>query len=330
VRTTVVIPTYQRRDPVVRLVRALADQVRADNDLASSVDIHVVVDGSDDGTVEALRALDVSPVALRWSWQPNRGQSAARNAGLETVEHDGVVWFLDDDMMPSDGLVAAHAGAHDGATHVVMGPCLFPESRRVVGMNRRWADEVFRELSATGTVTSATYFSVANTSARAELWKGVGRQHEGFVGWGGEDFELGVRLLAAGTPIVYDVAAIAWHEQERSLRAMCRTKEEEGANRVRLVELHPDQLDVLLPWRRPSRLHRLLRPLRRSPRALRTVARILAVAATAEHRIFRDRRRLVFSAAVGTALVAGVATADRDGQLIQRLLDDPPPVPRTR
>jgi GT2 family glycosyltransferase len=327
-RTTIVIPTHQRRDAVVRLVSALADQVRVDPDLTASIDILVVVDGSDDGTTDALAALDVGPVALRWTWQPNRGQSAARNVGLEAVEHDGVVWFLDDDMMPSDGLVAAHARAHDGAAHVVMGPCLFPESRRVVGMNRRWAEKVFRELSATRTVTSATYFAVANTSARAELWKGIGQQHEGFVGWGCEDLELGVRLLAAGTPIVYDTEAVAWHEQERSVRAMCRTKEEEGANRVRLVELHPDQLDVLLPWRRPGRLHRLLRPLRRSPRSLRAIARLLAVAATAENRIFRDRRRPLFSAAVGSALLAGVASADPDGRFIQRLLDHPPPVHR--
>jgi GT2 family glycosyltransferase len=290
------------------------------------VRIHVVVDGSDDGTTDALASLDVGPVELRWSWQPNRGQGAARNAGLGAVDHDGVVWFLDDDMMPSDGLVATHARGHDRAMHVIMGPCLFPESRQVVGMNRRWADKVFRELSATGTVTSATYFAVANTSARAELWKAVGLQHEGFVGWGCEDLELGVRLLASGTPVVYDTEAVAWHEQERSVRAMCRTKEEEGANRIRLVELHPDQLEVLLPWRRPRRLLRLLRPLRRSPRSLRAIARALAVAATAENRILRDRRRPLFSAAVSTALLAGVVSADPAGHFSQRMLDDPPPV----
>jgi GT2 family glycosyltransferase len=325
VRTTIVIPTYQRREAIVRLVGALADEIRASPDLTASVDIHVVVDGSDDGTVDALAALDVAPVGLRWSWQPNRGQSAARNAGLAAVDHDGVVWFLDDDMMPSEGLVAAHAGAHDGITHVVMGPCLFPESRQVVGMNRRWADKVFRELSAAGTVTSAMYFAVANTSARVALWRSIGRQHEGFVGWGCEDLELGVRLLDAGIPIVYATGAVAWHEQERSLRSMCRTKEEEGANRVRLVELHPDQLDVLLPWRRPSRVARLLRPLRRSPRSLRAVARLLAAAATAENWILRDRRRPLFSAAVAAALLAGVVSADPDGRFSRRLLDHPPP-----
>jgi glycosyltransferase involved in cell wall biosynthesis len=51
VRFSVVIPTYERRDTVLRGVRALDQQTERDFEAI------VVVDGSTDGTGEALRDL---------------------------------------------------------------------------------------------------------------------------------------------------------------------------------------------------------------------------------------------------------------------------------
>lgn len=324
---TVVIPSYQRREPLRRLLVGLAAQVGADPDL-HDVEAVVVVDGSTDGTTEMLEHLDVGPMTLRWSWQPNAGLSAARNAGLASVQHDGIVWFLDDDMVPGEGLVSAHARVHHGEEPVVvMGPCLFPASQRVVGMNRRWADKVYELHAASGVVASAAYFSAANTSAPAELWRRFGGFSEEFVGWGAEDHELGVRLLASGVTVRYLPDAVAWHEQERSLRAMCRTKEDEGANLVRLFRLHPEEADALLPWRRPNRLRRALRPLRRHPRRLRTVARAFSAVAVVEEQLTAGRMRLAFRAAVETSLLAGVASVDEDGTYVKRMVDPPPSAP---
>src|SRR2546426_11269032 len=73
-RFSVVIPTYQRRDIVVRMVAALERQVQR------HFEVIVVVDGSTDGTADALRNLRLS-LPLKIFEQSNRGGAEARNGG---------------------------------------------------------------------------------------------------------------------------------------------------------------------------------------------------------------------------------------------------------
>ena len=82
---TVVVATYQRREPLLRLLRGLEAQLAADPGLRDGLDVVVVVDGSNDGTVEALEALSF-PVPLKVVWQTNHGRAAARNVGLSLAD----------------------------------------------------------------------------------------------------------------------------------------------------------------------------------------------------------------------------------------------------
>jgi glycosyltransferase involved in cell wall biosynthesis len=92
-----VIPTYQRRDLVEDAVRSVLSQTYGDFELL------VVDDGSTDGTGEALADLGCD---LRYHWQPNRGLSAARNAGV-ALARGSIVAFLDsDDLWLRDHLAA--------------------------------------------------------------------------------------------------------------------------------------------------------------------------------------------------------------------------------
>src|SRR6266568_2649599 len=75
VRFSIIIPTYERRDLVRRMVAALADQTHDD------FEVIVVVDGSTDGTAAALRELGFS-FPLSVLEQTNLGAAAARNAGV--------------------------------------------------------------------------------------------------------------------------------------------------------------------------------------------------------------------------------------------------------
>lgn len=84
---SVIVPTYQRRELVTQAVASVLTQTYRDFELI------VVDDGSTDGTGEALAALDAD---LRYHWQPNRGQAAARNTGLRLAE-GSIVAFLDSD-----------------------------------------------------------------------------------------------------------------------------------------------------------------------------------------------------------------------------------------
>jgi len=318
VRTTLVVPTYQRREAVLRLLRGLSSQA------SPELDVLVVVDGSTDGTADAVESLARGyPVPLRALVQDNRGLSGARNAGLRAVDHDGVVWFLDDDMVPADGLVERHARAHDvhaSDAFVLMGACRIPPHQRVPGANRAWYDQVHDELVAAGAVTDPSLFSAANTSARRAVWERVGAFHEGFVGWGGEDYEIAVRLLRDRVSIAYDGDAVALHLQERGIVAFCRTKEGEGANAARIAALHPDQTDLLFPPTAGAAA--TLRRLRRRPALLRGAARAAAVVAAGEVALSRGRRHRALDFAVSASRAAGVASVDGDGELLSRLLDD--------
>ena len=84
---SVIVPTYQRRELVQHAVASVMGQTHRDFELI------VIDDGSTDGTDEALAPLSDR---VLYRWQPNRGVSAARNAGLR-VARSPIVAFLDSD-----------------------------------------------------------------------------------------------------------------------------------------------------------------------------------------------------------------------------------------
>lgn len=84
---TVVVPTFQRRDYVLRAVNSVLAQTFEEFELI------VVDDGSTDGTEEAVVGLDPR---LRYEWQENQGTGAARNTGVR-LARGAVVAFLDSD-----------------------------------------------------------------------------------------------------------------------------------------------------------------------------------------------------------------------------------------
>ena len=75
-------------------------------ELGTDLQIVVVLDGSTDGSEQALADATWS-VPVHAHWQPNRGLAAARNVGLQAA-NGGIVWFLDDDVVPSPGLLERH------------------------------------------------------------------------------------------------------------------------------------------------------------------------------------------------------------------------------
>lgn len=97
-QVSVVIPVHNRRDYVLTAVRSALEQTHR------PMEVVVVDDGSDDGTYEALNAVD-APLTLHR--QPiNRGQSAARNLGWTTCEGEYVLFLDSDDALEPEGVAA--------------------------------------------------------------------------------------------------------------------------------------------------------------------------------------------------------------------------------
>lgn len=317
--TTVAIASHQRRASLLRLLGSLADAIASDR--ADAVDVVVVLDGSTDGSAEAVAAL-AFPVPLRVVAKPRGGLASARNAGLAAATGD-LVLFLDDDLVVPPGLLRRHAGAHADGAGVVFGPCLVPDDWPVAPVIREFWRGRYAELAAAPRVTRFDRFSAANTSGPVACFRAVGGFDERFVGYGLEDYELAYRLLARGIPIRYDAAAVAWHLPERRPADLWRNRFEEGRNLVRFVRLHPETVDAVAPAPAPARRYRLLRCIPgRSPRTrhlVATAARVAARVAAATGIRTAGAARMAEAA----AFTAGVAALDDRGDLLARALGAP-------
>lgn len=270
-RLSVVIPTYQRRDSLLRLLASLSAQTLP----ASAYEVIVVVDGSTDGTAEAARAR-VLPCRLTVLEGPNRGRAGACNAGARAAAGDVVV-LLDDDMEASPELLAAHARAHDdpapravvGAAPIVLSPDASPFVRYMAeGFRKRMARmaEPGYRLGFRDTYTGN--FSVPRAALLA-----AGGFDEAFRVYGHEDYELALRLQGSGVALVYSAEATARQHYEKSFAAFARDGIARGRTAVLFAGKHPEIVDRIplsrfhdAPWRWRMARGALLRLSRASDR----------------------------------------------------------------
>ena len=236
-RVSVVIPTFRRREALLRLLEALGRQSLP----ATEFEVIVVVDGSDDGSREAAEALS-TPYALRVLWQENRGRSAARNVGLGAARGELVV-MLDDDMVPAPHLLTEHARAHESGDAVaVMGavPVLLTETTPApaayVGakFNRH-----MERLAHTGAPVTLRDFYGGNLSVRRDVLARVRGFDEGFTRYGNEDLELSLRLSAAGVRIAFAPAAVAFQSYDKDFPGLAEDTVSKGRTAVLLARKHP-------------------------------------------------------------------------------------------
>ena len=303
---TIAIASYQRRDHLVALLRNLAAQIGA----ATGLDAIVVLDGSTDGSLEAVRDLDLA-LPIEVLWQPNRGLATARNAALAAAAGE-IVWFLDDDLVPGEGLVRRHRTEHEQEpAHLLLGPC---QPMATTGASEQWVQwwvEHYAELERTGFVDRFDRFTVANLSGPTEWFRSVGGFDASFTGYGFEDHELGVRMLEKGIVVRFDPEAVAWHDHAESEATAIARNRSVGRNMARVAMLHPETMTVLFPDRRPDWAMRGLRRLRcRSPFVLGALSRAAAFAGIRGSVVFKRQAPLFRHLAAATSFAAGVAEAD--------------------
>lgn len=114
---SVIIPTYNRKSLLREALASLARQTYP----RDGFEVLVVDDGSTDGT-EAV-STEAFPFTLRYLWQSNQGDAAARNLGVQQSQADFLV-FLDDDILVEPGYLAHLINAHDTCQNrIVVGTC---------------------------------------------------------------------------------------------------------------------------------------------------------------------------------------------------------------
>jgi GT2 family glycosyltransferase len=218
-RVSVVIPTFERRASLDRLLQALGKQSYA----ADKLEVIVVDDGSSDGTLRWLSSIKTT-FDLRALTQLHAGPGAARNRGVAGASGD-LILFLDDDVVPAADLVAAHVEAHRAsANSVVIGPMLPPDLwKRPAWI--RWEEQKlldqYRAMRDGRYPCTYRQFFTANASLPREQFMSSGGFDVQFDR--AEDVELGFRLHGLGMGFVFEPLARVWHYPGRSFASWRRT-----------------------------------------------------------------------------------------------------------
>ncbi len=207
-RYSIVIPTYNRREVVLNTLRHVGE-LR----LSWPVEVIVVVDGSTDGSAEALSALPLS-VPLRVISQPNAGAAAARNAGARAAQGE-IVLFLDDDMIVEADLLLEHEKVYAAGADAVIGDIpIHPDSppTLVSAGVERWTRRRRERLSRTDHKLQIGDLLTGQLSVRHSVFDALGGFDASFNAdgsFGAEDSDFGFRLIRSGADVRYSPDAVA-------------------------------------------------------------------------------------------------------------------------
>lgn len=239
-RFSVIVPTHERRDTVARNIAALDRQTYTDFEAI------VVVDGSADGTAEALRELDVR-FPLTVIEQPNSGVAAARTAGAAAARGE-VLLFIDDDMEADPEMLAEHERSHGDGFEFVLGDLpLHPDSPRNLlswGVGY-WANSRRERLEAAGNELGLGDLLTGQMSVSRAAFDEVGGFDTGFTREDGlvpsGDVDFGYRVLKGGHRGCFNPAAISFQYYDVDPGDYLRRAYDIGSSEQELVIKHPEQ-----------------------------------------------------------------------------------------
>lgn len=248
---SVIVPTHNRRDSVVRLLGALRQQVDAAGAVSGDrIEVVVVADGCEDGTVDTLHRSvesDDWPFALAvLECLPARGASHGRNAGAARASGQ-LLLFVDDDIEPFTTMIATHMAMHAEATSrgewllVVGAPVPVRSAHASIHEISAWGwwEQQFERMGAPGHRFTYDEIFTGVLSMPAARFREVG----GFdttLGDCHEDSELGLRLFRAGARCAFTRSGGGLHHEIRDMKRLLPRKWAEGRADVRIARRWPE------------------------------------------------------------------------------------------
>ena len=236
-RISVVIPTFNRRERLGRVLAALEKQTVP----PSEFEVVVVDDGSTDDTGDWL-GVQAFTFSLHYVQQANAGPARARNRGIESARGE-MVLFLDDDVVPSSELIFEHLKEHEraGRPVVVLGTLssLPDYAQPWVAWEQVQVEKQYQAMERGDYAPTFRQFWTGNASvARANLLEAglfdVSLKR-------GEDVELGRRMADRGVGYVFNPRARGLHHAERSLASFCHAHSSYGEMEVQMLDGLPDE-----------------------------------------------------------------------------------------
>lgn len=231
-KIAVVIPTYNRRDVMLRCLEHLRSQTIG----AEFLEVIVVDDGSPDDTVAVLRGLAEPFAQFTVLEQTNSGPGAARNLGLEKVTAP-LTLFINDDTLLGPHTIVEHLRVHQAhPKSIVLGTFVFVESFLHTPLGRLLTEVPLLfsyPLFDDGDLLAPGLGATCNLSVDSEAAKLVG-----FDPWfdfpAVEDVDFTLRLDDAGYQLRFCEAAAAEHDHHLTVPGIMRTSLIRGLGTARL------------------------------------------------------------------------------------------------
>lgn len=239
-KVSVVVTTCQASASLVRVLYGLRAQTVA-------VEMIVVVDNRPGTSGVASMLASLGMPGVRLVEEERRGVSYARNAGLDAVDTEVVV-FSDDDVVVDARWIETiqHAFADDPEIACVTGLVLPAELttraqllfEEFGGYSKGYQRTVFRiedrgDRGPLYPYAVGVFGTGANSSFRTEALRRLGgfdpALGAGTVARGGEDLDIHLDVIAEGYALAYEPAAIVWHNHHRTMPDLRRQLFDYGA-----------------------------------------------------------------------------------------------------
>ena len=233
---SVVIPTYNRLDMLLRVLDALERQTDA-----PPFEVIVINDGSKDDTERVVSQR--SNIVFRS--QVNAGPGRARNHGVSLAKGKFVV-FIGDDTVPEPRFLAEHARVHresnDDPLVAVLGYTGWPSGERVTAFMDYINDYGLQfgyKLIEHGAVVPFNFFYTSNISIDRELLVEFPFDTT-FPSAAWEDIEVAYRLDAKGLKIRYNERAVTRHYHPMTVDSFARRQYTVGKSGAIFFKKHPE------------------------------------------------------------------------------------------
>ena len=213
---SIIIAFYERLEHLKRCLDSLSLFANAFDEVV------VADDGSSPETVEAFREhIKRYEFSITHAWQPNEGfrVAASRNNGIRHARGDYLI-FLDCDFMVLPDTIAEHLRAakpgkavaggfkylNESVTREVLNVAIIPDllekldrqlpNQEILKRHRRTIKRTILmqlHLKSPRNQSLGSHYSIHKSDLER-----INGYDENFVGWGGEDEDLGIRLVRAG------------------------------------------------------------------------------------------------------------------------------------
>lgn len=233
---SIVIPTHNRLDMLLRVLDALRKQVDA-----PAFETIVINDGSKDDTDRTLTGR--SDITFRT--QANAGPGNARNHGVRLARGKFVI-FIGDDTVPEPRFLAEHARVHrhsnDDPLVAGLGYTGWPQRERITAFMDYINDfglQFGYRLIKDGEVVPFNFFYTSNLSIDRELLAAHPFDTT-FPSAAWEDIELAYRLDRLGLKIRYNASAVTRHHHQMSVDSFARRQYTVGKSGAIFYRKHPE------------------------------------------------------------------------------------------